>query len=161
MRTWMHARIKFSFHTIVFTQHMQRCFQFKCYYIHFSQIVLRVCTLVLFIVAVVVLVVVAVVVVAAVSSGSGSGSSNGFVLAVVVVVVLVVVAVVVVAAVSSGSSSGSSNGFVLAVVVVVVLVMVLVIFLFLCVYFNQLLDWATQKSGPKDRLITFYHLADR
>ena len=28
---------------------MQRCFQFKCYYIHFSQIAPRVCTLVLFI----------------------------------------------------------------------------------------------------------------
>ena len=41
--------IKLSFRTIVFTQYMQRCFQSKCYYIHFSQIVPRVCTLVLFI----------------------------------------------------------------------------------------------------------------
>ena len=41
--------IQLSFRTIVFTQYMQRCFQSKCYYIHFSQIVVRVCTLVLFI----------------------------------------------------------------------------------------------------------------
>ena len=38
-----------SFHTIVFTQYMQICFQSKYYYIHFSQIVPRVYTLVLFI----------------------------------------------------------------------------------------------------------------
>ena len=42
--------IQLSFRTIVFTQYMQRCFQSKYYYIHFSQIVPRVCTLVLFII---------------------------------------------------------------------------------------------------------------
>ena len=26
--------------------------------------------------------------------------------------------------------------------------------------FIQLLDWATQTSAPRERLITFYHLAD-
>ena len=37
-------------HAIVFTQYMHsRMFSSKCYYIHFSQIVPRVCTLVLFI----------------------------------------------------------------------------------------------------------------
>ena len=27
--------------------------------------------------------------------------------------------------------------------------------------FIQLLDWATQTSAPRERLITFYHLADK
>ena len=45
--------IQLSFHTHVFTQYMQRCFQSKCYNNYFRQIVQRVCTLVLFIIFVI------------------------------------------------------------------------------------------------------------
>ena len=48
--------IKLRFRTIMFTQYMQRCFNPNIYiyiYIHFSQIALRVCTLVLFIITII------------------------------------------------------------------------------------------------------------
>ena len=38
VRTFGVDLIKLSFRAIVFTQYMQRCFQSKYYYIHFSQI---------------------------------------------------------------------------------------------------------------------------
>ena len=41
--------LQLNFRTIVSIQYMQKYFQSKCYYIHFSQIAPKCCTLLLFI----------------------------------------------------------------------------------------------------------------